>query len=227
MDSLPHSFSNSGNGSRNPMSVSAENTVVVTLADAAKQTDVDSEALVARRSPFGHSGDFRLDQGDASDLGARFEELEALYSTVPCGLALIGCDGRFVRINQRLAEMNGLPAESHLGRTPREIVPHLADQADEVLRRVVRTGQPVLDTPFQGETPARPGVLRSWNESWHPVKDRTGRVIAVNVIVEEITDRRQIEAALAESVRIKDALYRLTDRLQRARTLEDAYAASL
>ena len=55
-------------------------------------------------------------------------ELEAIYRSAPVGLCVLDRDLRFVRINERLAAMNGLPAEAHIGRTVREIVPDIADQ---------------------------------------------------------------------------------------------------
>jgi PAS domain-containing protein len=58
----------------------------------------------------------------ASEESARrqAQELDALYRTVPVGLALLD---RELRCNETLAEINGLPAEAHLGRTLREVVP--------------------------------------------------------------------------------------------------------
>jgi PAS domain S-box-containing protein len=158
---------------------------------------------------------------------AQFDELENIYRTAPIGLALIDKAFRFARINARLAEINGIPAEQHLGRSLREIVPTLADQAEAVFRRVFDTGEAVLNVEFAGETQAQPGVRRVRNESWHPLKNATGETIAINVVVEEITERKRAEAALAESVRQKEALYQLADSLQRTKLLADVYRAAL
>ena len=56
----------------------------------------------------------------------RLTEIEAYYNMAPIGLCILDRDLRYVRINERLAEINGMPVSSHLGRTLREVVPALA-----------------------------------------------------------------------------------------------------
>ena len=112
------------------------------------------------------------------------------------GLCALDRELRYVRINERLAEMHGLSAAQHLGRTVREIVPDLADAVEPQLRQVLATGAPVLDYEVQGETPAQPGVRRTLVESWLPLRDAAGAVTGINVVVEEITDRKRAEEQL-------------------------------
>ena len=96
----------------------------------------------------------------------------------------------------RLAEINGIPVVEHLGKTVREVVPMLADSSEPGLHEVLETGQARLNYELVGETPARPGVQRTWVEHWLPVKDASGESIGVSVVVEEITERKQAETAL-------------------------------
>ena len=117
-------------------------------------------------------------------------EIEAIYDTAPVGLCFLDTDLCFVRVNERLAEMNGVPAEAHPGRTLREIVPGVADAAEPLLRRVIGSGEPILSLELTGETAAQPGVIRVWEESFLPLKDDIGQVIGVNVVAEEITERK-------------------------------------
>ena len=53
-------------------------------------------------------------------------ELEHLYRTAPVGLCLLDKDLRYLRINERLAAINGRPISEHLGRTLREVIPDIA-----------------------------------------------------------------------------------------------------
>jgi two-component system CheB/CheR fusion protein len=126
-------------------------------------------------------------------------ELEAIYRTAPVGLCVLDAELRFVRINERLAEINGVPAADHLGRTVREVLPHLADAVEPPLRRILETGTPVLDVEINGETPAQPGVTRTWIESWFPLEDETGRTVGINIVAEEVTERKRAERELAQS----------------------------
>src|SRR6185369_9525078 len=105
-----------------------------------------------------------------------------LYRTAPVGLCLLDHDLRFVRINAHLAEINGLPASAHLGRTVRDVVPDLAGRAESLMREVLATGRPVLDHEIEGATAAQPGVKRQWLESYHPVRGPEGRIEGVSCV---------------------------------------------
>jgi PAS domain S-box-containing protein len=129
----------------------------------------------------------------------RLTELETIYASVPLGLCVFDHRFRYLRINDRLAEINGLPASEHIGRTPREVLPDLAGPAEEIFKQVLESGRPVLDFELSGTTPARPGIQRTWIEHWLPLKDRAGRVIGVNVVAEEITERKRAEAELKKA----------------------------
>jgi diguanylate cyclase (GGDEF)-like protein/PAS domain S-box-containing protein len=123
-------------------------------------------------------------------------ELETLYRTAPIGLALVDRDLRFLRINHKLAEINGIPIDAHIGRTLREVVPNMADTIEPLYRRVIETGQPVLQFEIHGTTPAQPGIERDWLVDYYPMKGPGGSVQGVAAIVSEITGRKRAEDAL-------------------------------
>ena len=125
-------------------------------------------------------------------------ELETIYATAPIGLAVLSADCQFLRLNERLAAMNGLPVAAHLGRTIREILPQFADCFEGIVRSVVETGNPVLNLEVEGGTAAEPGIRRAWVEQWLPQKDAAGRVVCINVVVEEVTERKRAEASLRD-----------------------------
>ncbi|HIK04726.1 MAG TPA: PAS domain S-box protein [Trichormus sp. M33_DOE_039] len=126
-------------------------------------------------------------------------EIEAIYDSTPIGLCFIDTNLRYVRINERLAQMNGLPAKEHIGRRVREVIPEIADQLEHIYLQVIQSGLPVLDIETHGTTPANPGIAKYWLSSYHPMKGSDGQVLGVNVTVQDITERKQIEAALKES----------------------------
>jgi PAS domain-containing protein len=84
-------------------------------------------------------------------------EIESIYNSAPVGLCVFDKDLRYIRLNQRFADMNGVSIEDHIGRTPLEIVPDLSEQALHALKEILRTGE-TLQAEFEGETPAHPGV---------------------------------------------------------------------
>ncbi len=129
----------------------------------------------------------------------RLMEIEDLYNNAPVGLCVLDTELRWVRINERLAELNGFPAALHIGKQVRELMPLLADEVEQGMRKALETGQPKLRIEIIGETPAQPGVQRSWLESRLPIKDATGKVLGLNIVVEETTERKQVEEALQRS----------------------------
>jgi PAS domain S-box-containing protein len=133
-------------------------------------------------------------------------ELAIIYDTAPIGLAVLSPDKRFLRINERLAEINGRPVCDHIGRTIREVVPALADQAHALIDHIVATGEPVLNVEIEGETAAEPGVRRTWLEQLQPVKDASGKVTAINIVAEDITDKKRHEQQLRERERLLKAV---------------------
>ncbi len=105
---------------------------------------------------------------------------------------------RYVRINARLAEINGMPAADHIGRKVREVVPDLSDQAFEAMQRVLG-GEEIRGLEMSGTTPAQPGVVRTWRENWLPLRNMAGEIVGVTASAEEITETKAAEAALYES----------------------------
>ncbi|MCB0084478.1 MAG: PAS domain S-box protein [Caldilineaceae bacterium] len=126
-------------------------------------------------------------------------ELEAIYNSAPIGLCVLDRELRYQRVNERLAEMNGLPVADHIGRTGRELFPDLAAKTEAALRNVLATGEPVIRLELTGEIPSQPGVPHTWIESWFPLHDAGGAVSAINIVIEEITEQKQAERAFEQS----------------------------
>jgi PAS domain S-box-containing protein len=125
--------------------------------------------------------------------------LDALLASAPVGLSFMDRDLRFQRINSRLAAMNGLPPEAHLGKRADELLPGVAglDTLMEGWKRVITSGEPWLGVEVTGETPAAPGEERTWQENFFPVLVG-GEVVGVGAVVEEITQRKHAEQALQQ-----------------------------
>jgi PAS domain S-box-containing protein len=119
--------------------------------------------------------------------------LDSVFDHAPIGLGFLDRSFRFIRVNRNLAEMNGLPPEVHVGKTPRELLPVLSHDALEAAwRRVLDTGEPLLGLEVSGETPAAPGRLRHWVEDWYRVEVE-GNVIGLGAVVREVTEQRRAE----------------------------------
>ena len=124
----------------------------------------------------------------------RLAHLKTIYASAPVGLCFVDRELHYVSINNALAEMNGRPPEFYIGKTVREAVPDLADSVEVHYRRVIDTGQPVIDEEVQVVNPARPQDRRTCICSYYPVHTENGQLLGVNVAVRDITRRKQAEA---------------------------------
>ena len=116
-------------------------------------------------------------------------ELQAIYEAAPLGLCVLDLDLRWIRINARMAETNGLAPEVHIGRSVRELTPGIADAVAWAVRQVLETGESFIGE-LSGETPARPGVRRTWAVTYHPIRASDSDIAAILVIADEITEAR-------------------------------------
>ena len=128
-----------------------------------------------------------------ADLREHAARLRATYDGAPVGLCLVDKQLRYVEVNARLAEMNGLAAEAHIGRTLREVVPDLADQVEPIYRRVLETGEPAEGVVCRGRTAARTNEAHEWLVTLHPVRRAEEEVSDVSVAVLDVTDLRREE----------------------------------
>src|SRR5207248_4715603 len=70
--------------------------------------------------------------------------VDLLLRHTPLGLAIHDADLRYVRVNHALAQINGVPARAHRGRSVRELLGDAAaDVLEPLLRQVHRTREPV------------------------------------------------------------------------------------
>lgn len=114
--------------------------------------------------------------------------LEQIYKGCPIGLCVLDRELRYEHISDRLAEMNGLPAKDHIGKYIGDILPDVAAGVVPQLEQVLRTGRPIEGGAVTAETPANPGIRRTFRHSYYPIfKD--DEVVGVNCAVTEITRR--------------------------------------
>ena len=73
------------------------------------------------------------------------EYLDIILFNMPVGVAILeGPEFRYFRINQVLADLNGLPVEEHLGRRLEDVLPKAALGILPNLRRVFENGEAIL-----------------------------------------------------------------------------------
>jgi PAS domain S-box-containing protein len=136
--------------------------------------------------------------------------LRLVYQTAPVGLAFLSTDCRYLMINQHLTEICGISVADHIGRTVRETVPKVAEQVEQIVQEIVRSGEPITGVEVNGQRPDGTNVERVWVTYWHPLMGGDGEVIGINVAAEEITERKRADA---ERAAMQDRLRRLNESL--------------
>ncbi len=137
------------------------------------------------------------------------KDLQGLYEESPIGLCSLDTNLRYIHINDWLAAINGLPVEAHLGRTIREVLPDVAAGVEQQLRKVIETGDPLIDGRVEAETPAQPGVVRAFHHSYYPNRSEDGRIVGVSCVVADITELKWAEARGKASRDLLSALSRV------------------
>lgn len=154
-------------------------------------------------------------------------EIEAIYQTTPVGLAILDRELRFVRLNQQLAAMNNIPLEQHLGRTVHEILPHLADAVEPALHRIIETGDAVLNLELEGGPITQPDAHRTWLENWFPLKDTNDQVVGINVVVQDITERKQAELQLQQQIRQEYLLTEIAQEIRQSLDVDEVLSRTV
>jgi diguanylate cyclase (GGDEF)-like protein/PAS domain S-box-containing protein len=118
--------------------------------------------------------------------------LDAFFLHAAGGFAFLDAEHRFVRVNEPLARMIGLPVESIVGRTVREITPHDADTIEPLLGSILTTHEPVVGIEL-----ASPDGLRHYLVDYYPV----GESLGIGMSVVDVTRLKHSERSLTESNR--------------------------
>jgi PAS domain S-box-containing protein len=130
---------------------------------------------------------------------SRTPELRLLHETAPIGLAFLTPDCRYLQINRHLCEICGISVDDHIGRSVRETVPQVAEQVENIVQTILRTGNSITGVEVSGQRPDGGNAERVWITNWYPLIATDGSILGINVASEEITERKRMEAALAAS----------------------------
>ena len=141
--------------------------------------------------------------------------LDQFINSAPVGISLLDDQLRYTIINKALAEINGVSAEEHVGKTPWEIGP-ITDEHEEILQHVLSTRESIIDFEVHRKTTQFPFIERTWLASYFPIQSIINQLIGVGMVVVEITDRKQAEAALQKELRQTLLLKQITEDIRQS-----------
>jgi PAS domain S-box-containing protein len=134
-----------------------------------------------------------------------FALLDSMFESTPLGLAYLDGDLRYARVNDKLAEIDGVPAADHIGRTPAEVLGEHDPGVEAMARQVLDSGEPIIDAEVDSAVASADGLSRRFSTSFFPVS-QNGRVVGVGGIIVDVSERHDTE-------------------MERSRALADAQAA--
>ena len=147
--------------------------------------------------------------------------VESIFRAAPAGLALWDAELRYLRVNEAVARMHGLPAEQVVGRKVFEVFPAYEQQLGPAFRRVLEHGETVLDVPLGGAAAARPEVPQHWLLSLAPVRDEAGTLLGIGGAIVDVTEQRRIQADADAARSQLELLLAVTEQLSETLDFEE------
>ena len=137
-----------------------------------------------------------------SGVQERLALLDTLFAYGPFGFGFVDRHLHFARVNTRLAVINGLPAEAHLGRLVSEVLGDALWESRLPLFERALAGEAVVDVTLAGpgfdSACGKHRILSSYLPVLSPVLG-TAEVMGVAVVIRDITEQDQAEEALRTS----------------------------
>lgn len=126
-------------------------------------------------------------------------QLDAFFAMAPLGMCLFDRDLRYVKVNQGLADINGLTISENLGKTPGEILPeNVADLIETSARHCLATGEKLTNAESIRIYPGMPDRPHHRMLSVFPIAGG-GSNVSVGMTVVDVTDVKMAESALRDS----------------------------
>ncbi|MGC4982658.1 SpoIIE family protein phosphatase [Streptomyces sp. DT193] len=165
---------------------------------------VDADLRVSASFRMGGSECFLISARDRRrpwTVGPAF--LDGFLTRSPVGMAVLDLQLRYVWMNDTLEHLGGVPREQRLGRRLTELLPGLqAETIEGLMRKVLATGEPMIDYEYLGWSWADPHRRHAYSSSFFPLVGVDKSYTGVCYTVLDVTDRwnaRQILSLVNEA----------------------------
>jgi PAS domain S-box-containing protein len=129
--------------------------------------------------------------------------LDSMLAHAPIGIAFFDSHARFIRMNEFLAGMNGIPVSKHIGRPVTEIFAGPAgERIEEGILRVFDASEPVRDLELNVGEPEEDGRVSTWLVNIYPVRALNQGVRWVGAVIVDTTGIKRSEDALRRTEKL-------------------------
>jgi PAS domain S-box-containing protein len=141
--------------------------------------------------------------------------LETMVRAMPAGVVILDRALRITHMNEANAKLNRCRPEDVIGRSAAELWPHRFADREAVLRRVLDSGEAIIDEEVVHGDP-KSGLFFAGLISFYPILTPDDRVVGVGVITLDITERKRAERERAELL-VREQRARAEAEAERAR----------
>ena len=93
-------------------------------------------------------------------------------------------NGRFIYINEYLAQIDKLSVEDHIGNDIHDILPLVSHRFDRAKDSIIQNNTPLLDQVNEINFPNELSRIRYFNENWYPLYNKESEIICLGALVE-------------------------------------------
>jgi len=121
-------------------------------------------------------------------------QMDDVFSSIASGVITTDAQGRVTIFNCAAEAILGVPADEMVGRPCHQVLRFLGDDLQHLVKLTRHSEIPVMVYEVQLELPTRGPVWLRMNLS--PLKDSHGVTTGVTIVVDDLTERRQLEARM-------------------------------
>jgi PAS domain S-box-containing protein len=154
------------------------------------------------------------------------QRLDLTYENAGIGIAEADAEGRLVRANSHLASMVGYAPDELVGRSLFDWT-HPDDVGIDKAQLDRQVAGEIDSYSLEKRFVRKDGTVRWAQVNSSSVRDADGRFLYAVRVQHDITERKRVEAALAQRAEEQAALHQFTQQLQHARSLGDVHNAAL
>ncbi len=129
--------------------------------------------------------------------------LKSAIDSCDIGFGFLDTDLRFTLVNRFMADVNGVNADGHVGRTPRELSPAISARSEPIIRRVLQSGNSADGVTFRANLASQPEIAREFAASHFPIRTDSGELIGCGIAVTDLTEQKALQEQLWQSQKME------------------------